>query len=206
MAQIYWYQNGCAIIGYTEGTGPPNGAPAIYTYSLEIKRTETGLAVPSLIVAVGLKRVDLNNSNSATNTFYTSVQLVSLGPGETKIVSLNMTEDGTNANFFPRNHTFQLSVVSNIYQPSNAYDNDTTNNEVLWSNLVAQGPLTADLKIDGVVNILDCIVLSLKFGLNPGDPRWDPLIDLKPDGMINILDFIVVALNFAKTAPGPQFP
>lgn len=204
--KVYWYANGTAFVGYTNGVGPANGSRAIYQFSLSMKRTETNGLVPQLIAAVALKRLDLNDTNPATNLFFTAVQLVLLGPGETKTVSLNMEEDGTYATSFPGNHTFALSAVAFVNLPANAFDNDTSNNNVAWGNFKAQGQLIGDLKIDGVVNILDSIVLGLKFGLTQGATGWDPLTDLKADGTINILDSIVLGLNFAKTAPGPQFP
>lgn len=51
-------------------------------------------------------------------------------------------------------------------------------------------PLLGDINSDGVVNILDYILLSNKFGLA------DSASDLNKDGIVNILDFIILSNNF----------
>jgi hypothetical protein len=129
-----------------------------------------------------------------------------LTPLESTNVTLTWWEDGTYVASFPANHTYHISAVAAVNYPANAHDNDTTNNEVTWGNMIPQGPLIGDVKIDGWVNILDSIVLGLVFGSKQGDPNWHPECDLQPNKKIDILDSIVVGLNFQKFAPGPQYP
>jgi len=59
-------------------------------------------------------------------------------------------------------------------------------------------PLLGDINGDGVVNILDAILLAKAFGSRPGSPNWDPRADLNKDNVVNILDAIILALNFGK--------
>ena len=46
--------------------------------------------------------------------------------------------------------------------------------------------------------------MALAFGLNEGDPGWDPRYDLSPppdgDGKIRVDDVLVVAMAFGKYA------
>jgi hypothetical protein len=188
-------------------TGPANGTRAIFEFTLKMNRTDLNGLVPLLFVATALKRVDLNNSNPATNTFFSPAQIVILGAaGTPQTVSLNLEEDGTYATTFPANHTYSMSAVGFVNLPANAYDNDLLDNEIAWGTFKSQGPLTGDIKIDGRVDILDAISLALVYGMDQSNPNWKATNDLKADGTINVLDFIVLGLNFAKTAPGPQFP
>ena len=58
----------------------------------------------------------------------------------------------------------------------------------------------ADLNNDGVVNILDLVLVASQFGTT------DPAADLNADGTVNIQDLVVVAnaLNDIAAAPSPQ--
>jgi hypothetical protein len=60
--------------------------------------------------------------------------------------------------------------------------------------------LLGDLNGDGVVNILDAILLSDTFGLGPSDPGYNPAACLTTAGplgsTINILDAIILAGQF----------
>jgi len=60
--------------------------------------------------------------------------------------------------------------------------------------------LPGDLNYDGIVNILDVIVLAGSFGSEPDDPNWNPDADLNDDGTINIFDAILIAGDFGKTS------
>jgi hypothetical protein len=56
--------------------------------------------------------------------------------------------------------------------------------------------LVGDVNGDGVVNILDGILLANAFMSKPGDSNWNPKADLNGDGVVNILDAILLANNF----------
>ena len=56
-----------------------------------------------------------------------------------------------------------------------------------------------DINGDGVVNILDAILLANAFGSKPGDPNWNPNADLNNDDIVNILDAIILANHFGET-------
>ena len=58
----------------------------------------------------------------------------------------------------------------------------------LKSEAAAEPPPTADVNVDGVVNILDLVVVANAFG--------EEAPDLNGDGIVNILDLVIVANNF----------
>lgn len=60
-------------------------------------------------------------------------------------------------------------------------------------------PLDGDIDGDGVVSILDYILLSDAFDLAEGDPGFNPAADLDHDGIIGIFDYIILSDNFDKT-------
>ena len=61
--------------------------------------------------------------------------------------------------------------------------------------------IPGDLNADGVINILDAIVLSKAFGAKPSDSNWNPNADMNNDDVINILDAITLSKNFGKRDP-----
>lgn len=58
--------------------------------------------------------------------------------------------------------------------------------------------IPGDIKTDGVVNILDSIVLGIAFNSHSGDPNWNPDADINGDGVPNILDAIIIGLHFLE--------
>jgi len=60
-------------------------------------------------------------------------------------------------------------------------------------------PVLGDINGDGVVNILDAILLAKAFSSKPGDSNWDPRADLNKDDVVNILDAIILSINFGKS-------
>ncbi len=53
-----------------------------------------------------------------------------------------------------------------------------------------------DSDSDGVVSILDYIMLSNAFDTQVGDAAFDPLTDFDRDGVISILDYVVLSSNY----------
>jgi len=59
--------------------------------------------------------------------------------------------------------------------------------------------IPGDVNDDGIVDILDVLIVGLAFGSEPGDPNWNPDADLKPDNLIDIYDLLIVGVNFGNT-------
>ena len=52
---------------------------------------------------------------------------------------------------------------------------------------------------NGVVNILDKVLVRNNFGKSCSDPTWDPRANLNCDCVVNILDKVVVRNNFGQS-------
>lgn len=60
--------------------------------------------------------------------------------------------------------------------------------------------IPGDLNADGIVNILDGILLSNAFNSVPGTPTWNANADINGDNVVNILDAIIFANHFGQTS------
>jgi len=60
-------------------------------------------------------------------------------------------------------------------------------------------PLSGDVNGDGIVNILDGVIIAVAFGTEPSDPKWNPLADIVADNIINIQDILLWAIHFGET-------
>ena len=59
--------------------------------------------------------------------------------------------------------------------------------------------IKGDINGDGIVNILDAILLAGAFGSTPEDPNWNQRCDINSDNVVNILDAIMLGRNFGRT-------
>jgi hypothetical protein len=64
-----------------------------------------------------------------------------------------------------------------------------------------QNALIGDLNGDGIVNILDAIILAKSFFSTPSSLNWNPNADINSDGVVNILDAIILGNHFLGQYP-----
>lgn len=100
--------------------------------------------------------------------------------------------------------TMTLSVV---VSPEHA---PTSNGSVNFSfDIVFEGldRLLGDLNGDGVVNILDVIIVCEAYGSHgpnydysgeQASPNWNPIADIYKDGIVNILDLVTVTSEYGE--------
>ena len=55
-----------------------------------------------------------------------------------------------------------------------------------------------DANCDGVVNVLDKVIVRNHFGQSCGDPGWDPTADVNCDCVVNVLDKVYVRNQFGE--------
>lgn len=67
---------------------------------------------------------------------------------------------------------------------------------------VAPPGLEADLNGDGVVDILDIVIVAAAFGSSPGAPNWDVRADLNGDSAVDIIDMVKVSGTYGDTGLG----
>ncbi|MBI5739466.1 MAG: hypothetical protein HZA16_01995, partial [Nitrospirae bacterium] len=52
---------------------------------------------------------------------------------------------------------------------------------------------------DGVVNLMDKLLVRQHFGQSVGDPNWDVRADATCDGVVNLMDKLRVRQQFGQT-------
>lgn len=68
-----------------------------------------------------------------------------------------------------------------------------------WNSLNVTIP--GDLNGDGIVDLLDAILLSNALNTRPGDLNWSPNADIKGDLIVDIFDAIVLSNHFNQHNP-----
>jgi len=71
----------------------------------------------------------------------------------------------------------------------------------MWGNLrlAVFGVPVWDIDGNGMVDIVDIVIIALAFGSRPGDGNWDPRADVAAEyGLIDIVDIVSVALHFGE--------
>ena len=89
------------------------------------------------------------------------------------------------------NYTVSLNVTDNLGL------SNSTSDTVEVTPQQGLGPW--DINGDGVVDIMDVLIVGLAFGTQPGDPNWDIRADIAEEWeLIDIMDILVVALHFGE--------
>jgi hypothetical protein len=63
--------------------------------------------------------------------------------------------------------------------------------------------LVGDVNNDGVVELMDYLLLSYAYGSQHGDPNWDPRCDVNNDGIVDLMDFYIVSEHFGDSEDSP---
>jgi hypothetical protein len=89
--------------------------------------------------------------------------------------------------------TSKLNFTSHLFN-NGLLDHDAIDGTYVYN------PVPGDLNRDGLVDIVDLMIVAGYFGANPGSTPYAEA-DLNHDGWIDILDIILVARNFGRTTP-----
>ena len=81
------------------------------------------------------------------------------------------------------------------------YETDEADNIYIDGTIEVVEPGNPDINGDGIVDIVDIVIVALAFGSEPGDPNWNPIADLNGDGIVDIVDIVLVAIHFGETYP-----
>ena len=73
-------------------------------------------------------------------------------------------------------------------------ETDTADNIYIDGTILVTFP--GDVNGDLKVRVDDILAIALAFGLNAGDPEYDPNLDVNGDGKIRVDDILIAALNF----------
>lgn len=155
--------------------------------------TSPNKVYPGKIVTIQVTA--MNRGNFTTETFnvtlhYSSnvigVQTVTLGPWSNVTLTFHWDTTGqvpcnnftiwAEASHVP----FELKFDNNVY-----YDG--------WVKIKMLG----DVNGDGVIDILDIVLISIAYGSRPGYPNWNPEADLVPPyGFVDILDLVTCSSKY----------
>jgi hypothetical protein len=155
--------------------------------------TSPNKVYPGKIVTIQV--IAMNRGNFTTETFnvtlhYSSnvigVQTVTVGPWSNVTLTFHWDTTGqvpchnftiwAEASHVP----FELKFDNNVY-----YDG--------WVKIKMLG----DVNGDGVIDILDIVLISIAYGSRPGYPNWNPEADLVPPyGFIDILDLVTCSSKY----------
>ena len=138
-------------------------------------------AITGFYVNETWKEMSFNATGTAgTNGSTTVVVPKSIINGTKMMVKVNDT---------PIVYTLSKNTTHNFIQF--AYQHSTRRIQVLVT-------LLADVNGDRKVRVDDVLLVAQHFGLNEGDPGWNPQCDLTGDGKVRVDDVLIVAQGFGK--------
>lgn len=62
-----------------------------------------------------------------------------------------------------------------------------------------RGAYPGDINRDGIVDLVDTVLIGLAYDSTPASPNWNPSADINGDGIVDILDLVFVAKDFGKS-------
>ena len=206
----------------TEAAVAANGAKegaAVGNYVWTLGRiSETGgNNINDLINAIGLAQGDVNHHSSyalITLESITTQSNVTMRVGSDDSIKVWLNGEVVHNNPMNRGATdFQDRFTVNLKQGDNLLLVKVSERRGGWSMFVgieadvnavykrASDPVvSADVNRDGIVNILDLVVIASQFG----SAGQNLVVDVNGDGVVNILDLILVAGTFDDAAAAPS--
>jgi len=105
---------------------------------------------------------------------------VTLSPGITTILTLSW-----NTKNVPLGN-YAISAQASTVPDETDIDDNTLINGTL------KVKIPGDVNGDGIVNIIDMVLLRAAYGSTPTQPNWNPEADINRDGVINIFDALIL--------------
>jgi len=140
--------------------------------------------------------VTVTNEGNSTQSFTLNIYF-----NTTLMVTMNITSlvANTNATVTVAVNTSTIiwgKYVLSAQVPPLPYETHTADNNL--TDGIVNVKVPGDLNGDGVVDILDAILLSIAYGSSPATPNWNPDADLNGDNVVNILDAILLGNYFGR--------
>jgi acyl-homoserine lactone acylase PvdQ len=131
--------------------------------------------------------------------------LILVPPGESGLVQGGILSPIFNSHY---NDTFLL-WLNHQYTP--CLFNDTAIQSVYETKTTFYGiQLGGDVNDDGIVNIIDLVIVALAFGSQPVDDpatpwnetaNWNPEADRNGDDIVDIVDLVIIGVSFGERLP-----
>jgi len=91
---------------------------------------------------------------------------------------------------------FGLASTINVQHRTTVY----VDNAVVSTGYI--GPLKSkpawDVNQDGVVDIIDVVIVTLAYGSTPQSPKWDPRADIDKNGVVDIVDMATISAHYGE--------
>jgi len=175
------------------------------------------------VSAVSTTKIGVYWDQNCTKTV-TSIKWGVLSPGETKNITVYVrNEDNTtiilkvnttnwnpekapeflNFSYYPINLEIEIQKTAKITLTLHVHQNTSTIKQFSF-DIIFEGKtqtyLPTDLNKDGIVNMLDIMIVASAYGSRPGDPNWNETADITKDGIVNMRDVILVVSDYGKAS------
>ena len=97
-------------------------------------------------------------------------------------------------NFFNPSHTQYYRLIATADSTGIVTESNEANNVLILDNVKVT--VIGDANGDGVVNILDGVVLTMAWNGTPGSPQWNVKSDVNHDRTVNLFDGTRLSLNW----------
>ena len=179
-----WDYNDVAnVVGWVTGDGEMTEGEPFFFDSFQVTRNESGTTTEGVLYLDDLRIVDPFN-----------VAFDIIDADGTEVITINGAQHDagvTDFELFPGE--YQFTVIKTGYQTySGSFeveDSDLFIEVLLTPSLDGQMP--GDANCDGLVNVLDVIVLANYFTGNEPDPFCFENADVNGDGAINVMDIVL---------------
>jgi len=165
---------------------------------ISVNITSQNIVYPGRIVTIDVTA--MNRGNMTTETFditlyydtnIIGVETVTLEPWSNTTITFYWNTTGLE----PCNNFTIWAEASQV-----PYETNLENNVYVdgWVKIKMIG----DVDGNGVIDILDLILVSTAYGSREGDPNWNPDADVaSPWGVIDILDLVTISSKYGTTCP-----
>jgi hypothetical protein len=115
---------------------------------------------------------------------------------EQTVLNLNAGQNLTLTFWWKPSHTRYYRLTATADCDGEVNESNEGNN--VRSLLDVPVTVIGDINGDGVINILDAVVISKAWDATPSDPWWNVKADINHDGIVNILDGTRIGLHWGK--------
>ncbi|MGB9694215.1 MAG: dockerin type I domain-containing protein [Fervidobacterium sp.] len=141
------------------------------------------------------KNITLYTRNEDNANTILTISPINWNPEEAReFLTLSCTQNNTT---IEPQKTIKITLTLQIKQ-------NTRNIQDFSFDIIFEGKtrefLPTDLNKDGIVDLMDIVILASAYGSKPGDPNWNEIADINKDGRVDMKDLMAVILDYGKTS------
>jgi len=168
---------GCSV--YANDTYA-NGTAYYYPVEVTVRNLGAGSAGPFYV------KLEVFWINGSTTETMREEYVSGLSGGASVVINFT--------NFFHPSHTQYYRLIATADSTNTVTESNEANNAFTLDNVKVT--TIGDANGDGVVNILDGVVLTMAWTGTPGSPQWNVKSDVNHDRIVNIFDGTRLSLNW----------